>query len=138
MRQWRTKFSILDCNWILYQGCVFESEYDLYQVHKVSRTLKLFCSEVMTWVNEYRIYVVHSEIRSINCYAGNAFISVDIKEVNRAIQILDKASESYAGYTIDFRVSASGQTALIEMNDGFAIGTYNIDNKNVSYAKPLS
>lgn len=97
----------------------------MYQVHGLLRALKLLCSEVMTWVSEYRIYVVHSEIRSIDCYAGNVFIPVYIEEVNRAIQILDKASESYAGYTIDFGVSASCQTALIEMNDGFAIGAYN-------------
>ncbi len=113
-----------------FTGCVFESEYDLSQVYGVSRALKLLCSEVVTWVSEYRIYIVYSEIRSVDCYAGNSSIPVDIKEVLRAIEVLDKAGESYAGYVIDFGVLDSGQTALIEMNDGFAIGAYSIDSKN--------
>jgi ATP-grasp domain, R2K clade family 2 len=113
-----------------FTGCIFESEHDLYQVSGVSRTLKLLCSEVVNWVSEYRIYVVNSEIRSVDYYAGDASVPVDIKEINRAIQILNESGESYAGYAIDFGVLASGQTALVEMNDGFAIGAYNIDSKN--------
>ncbi|RUT04979.1 hypothetical protein DSM106972_038000 [Dulcicalothrix desertica PCC 7102] len=113
-----------------FTGCVFESEYDLSQVYGVSRQEKLLCSEVVTWVSEYRIYVVHSEIRSIDWYAGNTSIPIDIKKVQRAIQVLDKAGESYAGYGIDFGVLDTGQTALVEMNDGFALGAYTIDSTN--------
>ncbi len=113
-----------------FTGCVFESEYDLPQLYGVSRQEKVWCSEVVAWLSEYRIYVVHSEIRSVDHYTGNADIPVDIAEVRCAIQALDQAGESYAGYAIDFGVLASGQTALVEMNDGFAIGAYTIDSKN--------
>ncbi|HEY9656907.1 MAG TPA: ATP-grasp domain-containing protein [Allocoleopsis sp.] len=113
-----------------FTGRVFESEYDLSQVYGVSRQEKVLCSEVVTWLSEYRVYVVHSEIRGVDHYAGNADISIDLEEVRRAIQALDQAGESYAGYAIDFGVLASGQTALVEMNDGFAVGAYSIDSKN--------
>lgn len=112
-----------------FTGCVFESD-NLSQVYGVSRKEKVLCSEVVTWLSEYRIYMVHSEIRSVDYYAGNADIPIDIEEVKRAIQVLDQAKESYAGYAIDFGVLASGQTALVEMNDGFAVGAYSIDSKN--------
>jgi hypothetical protein len=113
-----------------FTGCVFESEYDLSQVYGVSRQEKVWCSEVVTWLSEYRVYVVHSEIRGVDHYAGNADVPINLEEVRRAIQALDQAGESYAGYAIDFGVVASGQTALVEMNDGFAIGAYSIDSKN--------
>ncbi|NES96354.1 MAG: ATP-grasp domain-containing protein [Desertifilum sp. SIO1I2] len=113
-----------------FTGCVFESEYDFSQAYGVSRQEKVLCSEVVAWLSEYRIYVVHSEIRNVDWYAGNADIPIDIEEVRRAIQVLDQAKESYAGYAIDFGVLASGQTALVEMNDGFAVGAYSIDSKN--------
>ncbi|MEM8604121.1 MAG: ATP-grasp domain-containing protein, partial [Cyanobacteria bacterium P01_H01_bin.121] len=45
-------------------------------------------------------------------------------------QALDNAGDSYAGYAIDFGVLTSGQTALVEMNDGFAVGAYGIDSRN--------
>jgi ATP-grasp domain, R2K clade family 2 len=113
-----------------FTGFVLESEYDLSQVYGVSRQEKVWCSEVVTWLSEHRIYVVHSEIRDVDHYAGNADVSVDLEEVCRAIQALDQAGESYEGYAIDFGVLDSGQTALVEMNDGFAIGAYSIDSKN--------
>ncbi|MDZ8139261.1 MAG: ATP-grasp domain-containing protein [Nostoc sp. DedQUE04] len=113
-----------------FTGCVFESEYDLCRVYKVSRQEHLLCSEVVSWVSEYRVYVVHSQIRSIDRYDGNPNVLLDIDKVICAIQTLENAKESYAGYAIDFGVLDSGQTALVEMNDGFAIGAYKIDKKN--------
>ncbi|MEL6459384.1 MAG: ATP-grasp domain-containing protein [Cyanobacteria bacterium J06621_15] len=113
-----------------FTGCVFETEYDLYKIHRVSRQEKLLCSEVISWVSEYRVYVVNSEIRSIDFYAGDNSVFIDIKKVQQAIKCLDEAGESYAGYAIDFGVLDSGETALVEMNDGFAIGAYSIDRKN--------
>ena len=113
-----------------FTGCVFESEYDLCRVYGVSRQEMLLCSEVVSWVSEYRVYVVHSQIRSIDHYDGNPNVLLDIDKVLCAIQALENAKESYAGYAIDFGVLDSGQTALVEMNDGFAIGAYKIDKKN--------
>ncbi|MEH2229439.1 MAG: ATP-grasp domain-containing protein [Nostoc sp.] len=104
-----------------FTGYVFESEYDLCQVYRVSRQEPLLCSEVVSWVSEYRIYVVHSQIRSIDHYDGNPNIVLDIEKVLCAIQALDNAGESIAGYTIDFGVLDSGETALVEMNDGLQL-----------------
>ncbi|MBD2163710.1 ATP-grasp domain-containing protein [Calothrix membranacea FACHB-236] len=113
-----------------FTGCVMESEYDLYRVYGVSRQEKLLCSEVVSWLSEYRVYVVHSEIRSIDHYDGNANVLLDREKIQFAIETLDNAGESYAGYAIDFGVLDSGETALIEMNDGFAIGAYKINSKD--------
>lgn len=113
-----------------FTGCIFESEYDFAQVYGVSRKEKLFCSEVVTWLSEYRVYVVNAEIRSIHHYSGDKNIFVDLKAINLAIHILKEARENYAGYAIDFGVLASGQTALVEMNDAFAIGAYGISSKD--------
>jgi len=113
-----------------FTGYVFESEYDLYRVYGVSRQEPLLCSEVVSWVSEYRVYVVHSQIRSIDHYDGNPNVLLDVEKVLSAIEALDNAGESIAGYAIDFGVLDSGQTALVEMNDGFAIGAYKIDKKN--------
>lgn len=113
-----------------FTGYVFESEYDLYRVYGVSRQEPLLCSEVVSWVSEYRVYVVHSQIRSIDHYDGNPNVLLDVEKVLDAIEALDNAGESIAYPAIDFGVLDSGQTALVEMNDGFAIGAYKIDNKN--------
>jgi ATP-grasp domain, R2K clade family 2 len=46
------------------------------------------------------------------------------------MQALDAAGAAYAGYAIDFGVLSTGETALVEMNDGFALGAYAIDSQD--------
>ena len=41
-----------------------------------------------------------------------------------------------AGYSLDVGVTESGETALVEVNDGFSLGTYGLDP--IEYAKLLS
>jgi hypothetical protein len=113
-----------------FTGCVFDAESDLDRVAGVSRREELLCADVVTWLSEYRVYVVNSEIRSIDWYAGDREIAIDPSVVRSAISALDAAGESYAGYAIDFGVLATGETALVEMNDGFALGAYSIDSSN--------
>lgn len=109
-----------------FTGAIFQSEADLAQVSGVSKHEKLICSEVVHWRSEYRVYVVRSQIRGIHHYEGDPLVQVDRDVVEEAIRILNESGEAYAGYAIDFGVLDSGQTALIEMNDGFAIGAYGV------------
>jgi hypothetical protein len=113
-----------------FTGCVFTDESDLYRVQGVSRQEELLCAEVVTWLSEYRAYVVNSEIRSVDWYAGDRSVTIDLEIVARAIQALVTAGEAYAGFAIDFGVLSTGETALVEMNDGFALGAYAIDSKD--------
>lgn len=113
-----------------FTGFVIHDERDLYRVGNVSRREQIFCAEVVSWLSEYRIYVVDSKIRSVDFYSGNHEIKIDINVVKQAINTLDRSQESYAGYAIDFGVLSSGETALIEMNDGFALGAYQINSQD--------
>jgi ATP-grasp domain, R2K clade family 2 len=113
-----------------FTGFVIHDEGDLYRVGNVSRREQIFCAEVVSWLSEYRIYVVKSKVRSVDFYSGNPQIKIDVNVVDQAIDMLDQSQESYAGYAIDFGVLSSGETALIEMNDGFAIGAYQINSQD--------
>jgi hypothetical protein len=113
-----------------FTGMVFHDDGDLYRVAGVSRREDIFCAEVVSWLSEYRVYVVNSEIRSVDFYDGDPNIKIDIAVIRNSIAALDLAGESYAGYTLDFGVLSSGETALIEMNDGFAIGAYQITDRD--------
>jgi hypothetical protein len=113
-----------------FTGFIIHDEGDLYGVGNVSRREQIFCAEVVSWLSEYRIYVVKSKVRSVDFYSGNPEIKIDENVVEQAIDMLDQSQESYAGYAVDFGVLSSGETALIEMNDGFAIGAYQINSQD--------
>jgi hypothetical protein len=112
-----------------FNGFVAETEADFYSI-RVSKKEPVFCSEIVKWLSEYRVYVVNSQILSVDFYQGNKNIKLDIDIILKAIKTLDIHNESYAGYAIDFGVLSSGETALIELNDGYSVGAYKIGMKN--------
>ena len=111
-----------------FTGLVVDSLQSLYFVGNTSRRQEVWCADLVDWLSEYRVYVVDSEIRSIDHYDGDEDVCVDYKTVEEAIKYLDDTGESHVAYAIDFGVLSTGQTALIEMNDAFAVGAY----KNIS------
>lgn len=113
-----------------FTGRVFETEGDLQELYGISRRDEILCAEAVLWRSEYRVYVVNSEIRAVKYYGGDKQIQVNLGVIAEAIQILNKAGESKAGYAIDFGVLESGETALIEFNDGYSVGAYEVEAKD--------
>jgi hypothetical protein len=111
-----------------FTGRVFEYETDFYLLHGISRKIDVICTDVIKWLSEYRVYISNSRILGIHQYSGKE-IPIDESVVEHAIACMDKAEESVAGYALDFGVIESGETALVEFNDGFALGNYGLDKK---------
>ena len=116
-----------------FTGRVFSAPDDLRHIHGVSRQEPLWCSEVVTWISEYRVYVVHHQCRAVAHYAGDGQVTLDMEVVQAALAAY--ASRAPAAYGIDFGVLHTGQTALVEANDGYALGAYQVDSE--SYATLL-
>ncbi|MGD2184221.1 ATP-grasp domain-containing protein [Lusitaniella coriacea] len=112
-----------------FTGRVFHSFHDLWYVSGTSRKEEIFFSEVVSWISEYRVYVTRAEIVGIHYYSGDSDTLLNETVVFDAIRCLEKAGESVAGYSLDFGVLATGETALIEMNDGFSLGNHGLKNK---------
>lgn len=107
-----------------FTGHVFHTEPDLYYTYGASKKTKLICSDVVSWINEYRVYVVNSTIRHLAFCDGDKAVPIDTVVIHNAIKDLEASGEGYAGYCIDFGVLSTGETALIEMNTGYSIGAY--------------
>ena len=69
-------------------------------------------------------------------YGGDPSVLPDPEVVKRAVTVFEASVEKTAGYALDFGVlSDSGKTALVEWNDGFALGSYGLDHE--TYTKLL-
>ena len=113
-----------------FTGRVFESFHDLWYISGVSRQEEIWCSDIATWISEYRVYILHSQIIGIYSYGENSDRPLDETIVKKALRCLDNAGESVAGYALDFGVLSTGETALIEMNDGFSLGNYGLSDRD--------
>lgn len=119
----------------LFTGRVFSSPDDFYGLSHISRQEPLWCSEVVEWRSEYRVYVIEGSIVSIDHYSGEVSVSLDEAVVKDALHAHAATGAAPAAYGIDFGVLSTGETALVEANDGYALGAYHIDS--ASYARLL-
>ena len=113
-------------------GRVVVNHNDLYSLHGISKHLKVYCSEVVKWLSEHRAYVVRGEVRYIGQYDGDPNVAIDRTVIHDAVKTYQESGLAPIGYAIDFGVLSTGQTALVEVNDGFSVGAYGIDAETYS------
>jgi hypothetical protein len=111
-----------------FTGLVIDSPADLWHLGNTSRREPVCCSEVVTWKSEWRFFVVRGRVVGARPYAGDGALVPDDEVVRSAIATLERSGEALAGFGIDFGVLAGGETALVEMNDGFSLGAYGLDD----------
>jgi len=127
-----------------FSGRIVETLAALDAVHPSLAQEPFFCSEVVGWLSEYRCYILRSRILGIHPYriAGVPVYRLDCSQlealkpelrpagdfVQLAIQRLEEAGQSVAGYCLDFGLTSLGEMSFIEMNDGLALANYGISS----------
>ena len=88
-------------------------------------SLDVWCSDPVIFMQEYRVYVRDHKIIGVSRYdeAESDNMRLDMIAIAQAISIL-KESCPRAAYAFDWGILDSGETALVENNDGWAIGRY--------------
>lgn len=87
---------------------------------------ELYVSDPVDFQSEFRCFVHKGELKGIQYYAGDfrKFPNVDIIE-----SMIRDYSDCNVAYTLDVGIIEGGETALVEVNDMWAIGSYGFDAK---------
>ncbi len=94
---------------------------DLIRTAKWSGTMRLWSSEPIPFVTEWRFFIRRGQVVGVGHYKGDPLRYPDVSVVRAAID--DYAEEAPVAYGIDFGiVEAGGGTYLVEVNDGFSLG----------------
>lgn len=112
-----------------FTGQVFQNVNDLHRAEGASKSTLIWCSEVVNWLSEYRVFIIKGEVVGIQHYSGDPTIHIDKQIVTEALVLFEQSSDVTAAYALDFGVLADGNTALVEWNDGFSLGSYGLDKK---------
>ncbi|MFN8282011.1 MAG: ATP-grasp domain-containing protein [Chitinophagales bacterium] len=102
---------------------------DLYRLDGIAKDTDLYCSSVVNWLSEYRIFVNKSKIVGIKNYYGDSNLILDMDVVESAIKDFDQSNQRTDAYGIDFGILENGETALIEWNDAIALGSYGLEKE---------
>lgn len=95
--------------------------------------LAIWCSEVINFVTEWRVFVRYQEIIDVRQYKGAWDSRLDLVAVKKAIESYNNPPNAYA---IDFGITDTGELNLVEVNEGFSVGSYGMNA--IDYAKFLS
>lgn len=117
----------------LFTGCVVEVFRDLIATAGVSGDTPVLCSEVVRFRSEYRGFVHHRRLVGFKHYSGDFRVVPDFGVVDSAVAAFTAAPVAYA---LDVGVTEDGLSLLVELNDGYALGAYGLDE--VLYARFLA
>lgn len=110
----------------VFTGQVVSGHWDLHVLAQVSQATRLYCSEVVDWKTEWRFFVVEGEIVGARHYWGDESVRPDRDRVREALGNFDGAPRAFA---MDWGVLENGETALLEVNDGYSLGSYGLDDE---------
>jgi len=116
----------------LFQGKVISNFKDFIGLN-YNRDIKIWCSEIINIVTEWRCFIRYEKILDVRYYKGKWDSKLDLNVVNDAIS---KYTNQPASFCLDFGVDEYGKHYLIEVNDGHSLGSYGMGA--ISYAKFLS
>ena len=107
----------------LFTGQPLRQFSDLLPTSHLPDDTMVECAELTPFLSEYRAFVMHKEIIGLRHYSGDPLIFPDPSRVRAAVAAYHGAP---AGYALDVGVVEDGRTLLVEVNDGYAIGSYGL------------
>lgn len=107
----------------LFKGCLVEKFRDLIPLSHVPGDSPVYVQEKIDIVSEWRATILRSKVLNVAHYSGNPIVFPDAQVIRKAVA---EYTTSPIGYSIDFGITTSGQTVIIEVNDGYALGNYGV------------
>lgn len=90
-------------------------------------------SGVVDFRSEWRCFVRYGEVLDVRPYHGDWRLGFDAAAIEDAVAAYEDAP---SGYGLDIGVTSDGRTLLVEVNDGYALGSYGLQSN--LYAQLLS
>ena len=113
-----------------FTGFVLETVSDLSNCWHAGNQTKIWCSEPVEFVDEFRAYMLcqHGStdaVFSFGCYKKD-YSSQNLEQVIKFVKELscEAKAELPSACAIDIGILSTGETALIEVNDAFSLGLY--------------
>lgn len=114
-------------------GAEIRSPKDLVGCGNWEHDVPVWCSEPVQFITEWRGFIRYGKILDARHYRGTWEKMPDPEVIRKAVQDYKTAP---AGYSLDFGLTDTGKTLLIEVNDGYALGSYGLFY--IDYAKLLA
>ena len=117
----------------LFTGFICNSETDIAGRFSPEESIPVYCSEIRNIITEWRCFVRYGEILDIRRYKGELGRIYSFQKVK---EMISSYSDAPAAYSLDLGLTSERDTIIVEVNDGYSLGSYGLDP--LLYAKLLS
>lgn len=107
----------------LFKGTIVRQFRDLIPTAGIDSTVPVLVQEYVEFVSEWRVSVLRDRILKVGHYRGDPVRFPDAKCMQTALSAF---RERPIGFAMDWGITASGQTFLVEVNDGYSLGNYGL------------
>lgn len=107
-----------------FTGTVFKEFRDLIPSATVDGATEVLVQEVVEFVSEWRAYVFRGRIRRVANYLGDPLAFPDPA---RMLAALDTFENRPIACSMDWGITSTGETLLVEVNDCYSLGNYGVD-----------
>jgi hypothetical protein len=107
-----------------FNGTVLTSMLELIPLVTKKDDIPVYVSEPIDIVSEFRVYVMDKDILGVKHYYGDWS---KVPSVDFIDEVVRKYSPCPVAYGVDIGVKASGESFVIEANDGCNLGNYGLD-----------
>lgn len=121
----------LGLNWFIkpkdklkkFTGFVCETIDDLQYCNNAGNQTKIWCSDPVVFIDEFRCYFRKDTRPVIGCYKED-FDEKNRIKVQQFLDSLILGREFPEAFALDLGILSTGEVALVEMNDAFSLGLY--------------
>lgn len=106
-----------------FTGFVLETVDDLANCKGAGNQTKVWCSEPVIFIDEFRCYFKKGTKPVIGCYKESFNESNRIK-IQQFLSSLILGREFPDAFALDLGILSTGEVTLVEMNDAFSLGLY--------------
>lgn len=116
-----------------FTGRVIKSTADLIGTSSYEIDTPIWVSEQVSFIAEWRVFVRYNEVLGVRPYKGDWRCNYDFRIIEKAVKAFKDAPYAYA---IDFGLTTDGRMLIVEVNEGYSIGSYGLFY--VDYAKLIA
>lgn len=106
-----------------FRGTVLDKSEDLIKLGGGLEDIDVWCSEKVNFVSEWRLWVLKGKIVGLTPYRGRWDVFPDPKILKDAVRAYHTQP---AGYAIDFGITDTGKTLLVEVSDGYSLASFGL------------
>ena len=116
-----------------FTGFLLSGTKDLFKIAHLDYDVKLWASTPVTFLTEWRVYVLKGEILGIGHYTGSPTLFPKIETIEKMIGTYQASGTAPVAYSLDVADMGNSTTGLVEINFAYALGNYSLPS--TLYAK---